>query len=102
MPDITESSLKDTCAFNNIGIDYAGPLFIYVYNKSNELFKAWIALIVCPSTRAVYLDLATNYSGETCIKVLKKFFNRLGVPEINISDNGTSFIAADVQNYALL
>ena len=87
--------------FYNIGIDYAGPVYVYnVYNKDNELFKAWISLITCQSSRAVYLDLATDYSGKSCINVLRRCFSRRGTPNLIISDNGTSFIATEVQDYA--
>ena len=100
-PDLPESRLKQNCSFYNIGIDYAGPVYVYnVYNKNNELFKAWISLITCQSSRAVYLDLATDYTGKSCINVLRRFFSRRGTPNIIISDNGSSFIAADVQTFA--
>jgi len=99
-PDLPESRLSQICAFHNIGIDYAGPLFVYnVYNNSNDLYKCWIALITCQSSRAIYLDLATDYSGQSCINVLKRFFSRRGIPELVTSDNGSTFTANNVQTF---
>lgn len=54
---------------------------------------------VC-STRAVYLDLASNLSGHECIEVLKRFIARKGAPNTVLSDNGKCFISEDVQNFA--
>ena len=99
-PDIPESRLKDMSAFHNIGIDLTGPVFVYnIYNQDNEIFKAWIVLITCQSSRAIHLDLATNYTGEACINVLKRFFSRRGTPYLITSDNGSNFIADNVQTF---
>ena len=100
--DLPKSRLEPGVAFKNVGIDYCGPYAVYnVYNKNNETFKAWIALITCQTSRAIYVDLATNYSGDACISVLRRFINRRGIPEMIFSDKGTSFTAENVQNYAL-
>ena len=100
-PDLPESRLKSGFSFENVGIDYAGPVFVTnVYSHNNEVFKAWIALITCQTSRAVYLDLATNYSGLSCINVLRRFFSRRGTPKLIISDNGSTFISSDVQAFA--
>ena len=83
-PDLPESRLKSGFSFENVGIDYAGPVFVTdVYSHNNELFKAWIALITCQTSRAVYLDLATNYSGLSCINVLRRFFRSTWYSQIN-------------------
>jgi len=86
--------------FNSIGIDYAGPFLVKnVYGESNETHKCWLALITCISCRAIYLDIAKNYDSQACCEVLKRFASRFGVPELVVSDNGTSFKA---QKYKIL
>ena len=100
-PDLPSSRVEMNCSFSNSGIDYAGPMYVYnVFNNDNQLFKVWIALITCQTSRAVYLDIATDYSGNSCINVLRRFFNRKGIPKLMISDNGSSFTGTDVQNFA--
>ena len=57
-PDLPASRLKP--AFANVGIDYAGPIFVRnVHNIDNELFKAWICLITCQVSRAMKGDNKT-------------------------------------------
>ena len=99
-PDLPESRLRQFCAFHNIGIDYAGPVYVHkVYNENNNLFKSWIALITCQSSRAIYLDLAKDYSGPSCINVLKSFFSRRGIPDLITSYNGSNFTSIGVQTF---
>ncbi|XP_066926063.1 uncharacterized protein [Clytia hemisphaerica] len=92
--DLPKSRLQVGAAFQNIGIDYCGPYLVYnVFDKTNEKFKVWISLITCQASRAVYLDIATDYSGESCIEVLRRFMNRRGIPEEIFSDKGSTFTA---------
>ena len=44
--------------FFQIGVDFAGPLNLKdVYSKSKKVFKGYIALFTCASSRAMHLDL---------------------------------------------
>ena len=88
--------------FSTIGIDYAGPYLVRnVYDENDKsTYKCWISLITCLSCRAVHLDIARNYDSQACCDVLKRFIARYGVPKIVVSDNGTSFIGPEVQNFA--
>ena len=79
--DLPKHRLEPGASFRNVGIDYCGPYYVYnVFNKNNESFKVWIALITCQASRAIYLDLATDYSGEAYIALLRRFMNRRGIP----------------------
>ncbi|XP_057312268.1 uncharacterized protein LOC130653769 [Hydractinia symbiolongicarpus] len=100
-PSLPKSRLQDNMSFEVVGIDYAGPLFVKnVFNEEPDMYKAWIVLITCASTRAIHLDLASNSSGPECIEVLKRFIARKGAPNFILSDNGKCFISEDVQNFA--
>ena len=100
-PDIPTTRLTQFNAFSHIGIDYAGPVLVRnIFDESSELFKCWIALITCQSSRAIHLDLATNYSGTCCVNVLRRFVGRRGTPVVITSDNGTNFISKEVQTFA--
>ena len=99
-PPLPSSRLKDDHAFSTIGIDYAGPLHLKnVYGDEPDMYKAWISLITCATTRGVHLDLASNLTGAECIQLLKRFISRRGAPNLVLSDNGKSFIAEEVQNF---
>ncbi|XP_057290885.1 uncharacterized protein LOC130613578 [Hydractinia symbiolongicarpus] len=87
-------------AFTNIGIDYAGPLYIRDIYSRSDVHKAWICLITCASSRAVYLDISTDLSASACVNVLKRFVNKNGAPKVINSDNGSNFISKEVQHFA--
>ena len=100
-PSLPKSRLNNDRAFNVIGIDYAGPLFVKnIYGESKEMFKTWIALVTCASSRALYLDLVVNSSGKQCVEVIKRLIARYGAPHEIISDNGKAFISEETQDFA--
>ena len=87
--------------FSAYGIDYIGPLYMKnVYNDQQEdehqLFKCYVVLYTCATTRGVVLDLVP----DTFVNSLKKFTSRRGCPRIILSDNGTPFTAELTQNFA--
>ena len=87
-------------AFTNIGIDYAGPVYVKnIYDSDGSTYKAWIAIVTCASSQAMYLDLVTDCSGPACVNLLKRFTSIFGCPKVVISDNGKNFISNDVQNF---
>ena len=54
-------------------------------------------LVTCQSSQTIYLDIVTDYSGDAYINVFQRLFNRRGLPELIISDNGSSFTVSNVQ-----
>ena len=65
------------------GIDYAAPVYVKnIYNDS-KMYKAWVFLFTCASTRIVYLDVVPNCSDGICIRALGWFFRQIG------SDDGS-------------
>ena len=91
-PKLPRERVDQSYAFENIGIDYAGPVFVRNnFGDQKTLYKSWIALITCYSTRAVYLDLATSYDSDALIRILERFFNRYNAPKTINSDNGSNF-----------
>lgn len=100
-PQLPAERLSIEHAFSSIGIDHAGPVHVKnIYGDSNETFKAWIVLITCASSRAIYLDLASSLSSKECVETLKRFIARYGAPKVVISDNGKAFISQEVQSFA--
>ncbi|KAL0832416.1 hypothetical protein ABMA28_000653 [Loxostege sticticalis] len=81
--------------FETTGIDYAGP--IYVASKKGrgaKLSKAYLAVFVCFTTKAIHLEPVTDLTTECFLMALRRFISRRGKP-INIySDNGLNFVGA--------
>ena len=100
-PSLPPSRLSPKPPFSYTGLDYAGPVYVRdIYYSSSITYKAWIFLFTCSSTRAVCLDLVPDYSSPTCVRGLRRFFSRRGVPESILSDNGSNFTATDTQRFA--
>ncbi|GFU10469.1 integrase catalytic domain-containing protein [Trichonephila clavipes] len=80
--------VADCVAFEIVGIDLAGPLFL----KSGE--KVWIALFTCANFRAIHLELVNSLTADSFLLSLRRFITRRGRPSTIYSDNGTNFRCA--------
>ncbi|XP_055584807.1 uncharacterized protein LOC129737670 [Uranotaenia lowii] len=85
-------------AFIHVGIDYAGPIFVKSCNpRKPYVSKGYIVVIVCLSTKAIHLELASDLSSNGFLLALKRFIARRGLCTEIWSDNGTNFVGADNQ-----
>uniref|UniRef100_A0A1I7VVH1 Integrase catalytic domain-containing protein n=1 Tax=Loa loa TaxID=7209 RepID=A0A1I7VVH1_LOALO len=88
MPNLPESRMKRSRTFEQVGLDYLGPLS----TKTNVgIEKRWIALFTCFTTRAVHLEMAENLSAENFLHILRRFVARRGYPKLVLSDNASQF-----------
>ncbi|GFV20714.1 integrase catalytic domain-containing protein [Trichonephila clavipes] len=77
------------------GIDYAGPVSVLKYRgRGAKTTKGYIVIFVCFATKALHLELVSDYTSETFIAALKRFCSRRSTPKHIHSDNGTNFIGA--------
>lgn len=81
--------------FYNTALDYFGP--IRVRFSRNKTTKVYGVLFTCLSTRAVYIDIATDYSTAALLMVLRRFFTIRGYPVTFWSDRGTNLVGADLE-----
>ena len=82
-------------AFYNVGIDLCGPFFVRpTRRRGNTTQKAYIALFVCFSTKAVHLEMVSDLTTETFLAALRRFVSRRGIPATIFTDNGTNFVGA--------
>ena len=81
--------------FSVTGVDLFGP-FHLKYGR-NESSKAWGAIFTCATTRAVHLEIVENASAEAFLQALRRFASHHGWPETIISDNGGSFVGAEIE-----
>ena len=99
--DMPITRFEDTFPFINTGCDYLGPLNVKpIYNEeNNELFKAYIVLYTCASTRAIILEVVNSLDSINFIQSLRRFKARRGCPNLIISDNGSSFTSDLTKKY---
>lgn len=70
---LPEFRVSDELAFTQVGVDFAGPVYLKdVYSRSNKVYKAYIAIFTCSSSRAVHLELVPDLSTETFLRCLKR------------------------------
>jgi hypothetical protein len=95
MGNLPEARVSPGRAFLKTGIDYAGPFILRpISPRSKITFKAYMAIFVCMSTRAVHLELVSSLSTESFISALNRFVSRRGKPSDLFSDCGTNFVGA--------
>ncbi|XP_046145641.1 uncharacterized protein LOC123988926 [Osmia bicornis bicornis] len=82
--------------FINTGVDYAGPIHVRTTSgRGHKSHKAYIAVFVCMATKAVYLDLVSDYTSAAFLAAYTRFVSRRGIPKSMYSDNGTTFQGAN-------
>ena len=101
-PNLPAVRLNDDICFSGIGVDYSGALYCKdLFHNDNtdedDMYKCYIVIYTCASTRGVILDVVPDATGETFINSLKKFISRRGCPQIILSDNGGPFIGDETQ-----
>ena len=93
---LPKSRVEGGQAFQGVGIDFCGPL--YLANPKGET-KSYIALITCTSSRMVHLELCGSLEAATLIGCLKRFFARRGTPSLIISDNAKTFKSEAIKKF---
>ncbi|KXJ76474.1 hypothetical protein RP20_CCG009575 [Aedes albopictus] len=79
--------------FYSTGIDYAGPFFVRQVRRAAKV-KAYVALFICMSTKAIHLELVSDLTSAAFLAALHRFVGRRGCPEKLVSDNATNFKGA--------
>jgi hypothetical protein len=92
MSDLPAERVTPSRPFTHTGLDFGGPFVVKTGLRSTG--KAYLALFVCFSTKAVHLEAVSALTKEACIAALRRFVARRGRPAVLYSDNGTNFIGA--------
>ena len=98
LSQLPECRVKGGKAFNCIGIDFCGP--IYLTNEGEEMRKSYIALITCATTRMVHLELCGDLGAGSLMGCLRRFCARRGNPSQIISDNAKTFKSKQIKQFA--
>lgn len=92
--DLPRSRVIPARPFSISGVDYCGPVLLKSPVRNRAPIKAYIAIFVCFSTRAVHIELVSDLSTSAFLSALRRFVARRGrIQEIH-SDNGTAFKGA--------
>ena len=98
--DLPSYRLSNDYDFSNTGIDFAGPLYVRnIYGDSDSLFKCYIRLFTCATTRNVHLEVAPSMSAQHLISCLTRFAGRRGKINLFTSDNFQTFVSDELKNF---
>lgn len=90
--------VRPASVFQNAGVDYAGPFKIRPsQGRGRASLKGYIAIFVCLATKAVHLEVVSDYSADAFIATFKRFTARRGHCATLYSDKGTNFVGADAE-----
>jgi transposase InsO family protein len=87
--------------FSSTGLDFAGPLYIKTKCAQNPFSKVYFLLLTCSASRAIHLELVPDMTSSSCVRALRRFIARRGVPNLIFSDNAKTFKAAETKAFAL-
>ena len=80
--------------FTVTGVDFCGPVYLKPAHRRAAALKAYIAVFVCFSTKAVHLELVGDLTTAAFLAALRRFVARRGLPTEVHSDNGLNFQGA--------
>jgi transposase InsO family protein len=95
MGQLPAARVQPSRPFAATGIDYGGPFTLKIGGKRSKLTqKAYLALFVCMSTKALHLELVSDLTTNAFLAALRRFVSRRGRPAQVYSDNATNFVSA--------
>lgn len=96
MGDLPKARVTPSRPFSHAGVDFAGPIQILnSKGRGAKTTKAYIAIFVCMSTKAIHLELVGDLSSAAFIGAFKRFCSRRGRCSHLWSDQGRNFVGAN-------
>ena len=83
--------MHDVVPFTVTGIDFTGALYVQMNGVES---KVYICFFTCATTKAVHLEIVTDLTAETFLLALRRFASRKSLPQIIVSDNGSTYLLA--------
>ena len=82
--------IHDVVSFTVTGIDFTRALYVQMNGMES---KVYICLFTCTTTRAVHLEIVTDLTAETFLLALRRFASQKSLPQIIVSDNGSTYLS---------
>ncbi|XP_025270387.1 uncharacterized protein LOC112639726 [Camponotus floridanus] len=102
MGDLPREGVVPARPFLHTGVDYAGPIQLRTTKgRGHRSYKAFVAIFVCLASKAVHLEVVSDYTSEAFLAALRRFVFRRGICRSLRSDCGTTFVGADAELRAL-
>ncbi|XP_029675204.1 uncharacterized protein LOC115242804 [Formica exsecta] len=103
MGDLPRPRVTPARPFLHTGVDYARPMWLRTSGgRGQRATKAFLVVFVCHSTRAVHLDIASDYSADAFLTALRRLIARRGLCRAVYSDCGTNFVDVDARQLRAL
>uniref|UniRef100_A0A1Y1N7Y6 Integrase catalytic domain-containing protein n=2 Tax=Photinus pyralis TaxID=7054 RepID=A0A1Y1N7Y6_PHOPY len=98
MGNLPKNRVTPSRAFLNTGVDYAGPIWLKTTKgRGHKANKGYISVFVCLATRAIHLEVVSDYTSDAFIAAYKRFTARRGICATLRSDCGTTLVGADAE-----
>jgi hypothetical protein len=95
MGDLPSDRVTQNRPFLISGVDFAGPISLKQgRGRGKRMVKAYIALFICMTTKAVHVELVGDLTTESFLNALKRLISRRGMVSKLYSDNATNFIGS--------
>ncbi|XP_054088377.1 uncharacterized protein LOC114805171 [Zeugodacus cucurbitae] len=94
MGQLPVERLTPSRPFSRCGIDFCGPVNVYLRIRGKTSYKAYIAIFVCLATKAVHIELVSDLSTDAFLASLKRMIGRRGLPSDIFCYNATNFVGA--------
>ena len=72
-PSLLSFRVSYNYPFENIGIDYAGPIYYKLKSDFSHNAKVFFLLIICSSTRAIHLEVTCDVNATSLVLALRRF-----------------------------
>lgn len=96
MAELPAARVRSLRPFLQTAVDFAGHFYLKTSKFRNaKLFKSYVCVFVCMSTKAIHLELVPDLSTESFLNALRRFISRRGYCKDIYSDNGRNFVGCD-------
>ncbi|XP_076302063.1 uncharacterized protein LOC143220282 [Lasioglossum baleicum] len=96
MGELPKHRVTPSRPFHATAVDYAGPIWLRTTSgRGHKAYKGFLVVFVCMVTKAVHLEVASDYSAEAFLAAFRRFVSRRGICAHLYSDCGTNFKGAD-------
>ncbi|XP_043862234.1 uncharacterized protein LOC122756482 [Drosophila santomea] len=95
MGQLPKKRITPSRPFSRCGIDFCGPINVYLRIRGKLPTKAYLAVFVCFATKAIHVEVVSDLTTDSFIASLKRFIARRGLPSVIFCDNATNFAGAN-------